>query len=92
MAEVGKSAVTGGGGHPGFVHVLQVGDTGGPAVGVRVMVNTRRDDKVGGGHPCEVPPSDHGESGEASGIWLMGDTSSGGSTTVWRVHSQRQSI
>ena len=46
------------------------------------MGNVIRNYEGGGGHPCGVPPSDHGEAGEASGRRGIGYTGIGGITTA----------
>ena len=51
IAQVGKSAATGGGGHPGDRLFLQGGNTGGPYLSVGVMGSVGRDDEDGGEHP-----------------------------------------
>ena len=81
LEKVKENTVTGGGGQPGISPVIQGSDTGSPNVQVGVMDDVRRDYKGGGGHPCGVPSSDHGEAVEAADRHRMGDTVSGGSNT-----------
>ena len=74
MAQVSKTAATGGGIKPCVGHVLQGGDTGGPAVWIIVLGTGGRDDKGGRENPCGVSTPDHREAGEATKRWVMGNT------------------
>ena len=64
MAQVGKNSATGWDKQHGVSPVIQVGDTGGLAVWIRVLRNARGNDEGGGGHLCGVNLSDNGEEGE----------------------------
>ena len=75
MSQVGKNAAMGGGEQQGISPVIQGSDTGGPAVRIGVLGAVGCYDEGSGGHLCGIPPSDHGEAGEAAGRQGVGDTS-----------------
>ena len=55
MEKFEKDAVIGGSIQPRVIPVIQVSDTGGPAVLFGVMGAIKRDDEGSGGHLCGVP-------------------------------------